>query len=115
MAKNCMECDAEPNPKYNTYVEQRPTNQIDPSMPDMLCTHCWEGYLREHTGLSAQEAQVASLKSSGLTHGEVADATATDRSQIGTVVGRIRDKLEQARRTTALVTHPDEYGNGGGN
>lgn len=107
----CQECGAYPDSENGIHVEQRPTNQFDPSTPDMLCNHCYGGFLTEATTLSNQEADVYALKESGLSHAQVADALGgLSRSQVGTVMGRVKEKrqkaedeVEQAKRTSELI------------
>lgn len=103
MASECQECGAYEEPENGIFVEQRPTKRIDPSSPDKICTVCWSEILSEETLLSPQEADVASLKSSGLSHRQVADMLDIEPTQVGTVVGRISDKVEEGARTNKYV------------
>lgn len=107
----CQECKAFPDPEGGVFVEQRSTHQFDPSTPDVLCNHCYGEFLAEATTLSNQEANVYALKESGLSHAQVADALGgVSRSQVGTVMGRVKEKrrkaedeLTQAKRTSELI------------
>lgn len=105
----CDECGAYPSDHVK--VDQRSTRQFDPSTPDTLCNHCYASLLTELTKLSQQEAEVYALIESGLTHRQVAAALGSvSRSQVGTVMGRVKDKREkaeeereQAKRTAELI------------
>lgn len=107
----CQECEAYPDSENEVFVEQRSTNQFDPSAQDVLCNHCYGEFLTEATTLSKQEADVYALKESGLSHTQVSDALGgLSRSQVGTVMGRVKEKrqkaedeLVQAKRTSELI------------
>lgn len=117
MVGPCAECaemisaDSEAYPSDHVKVDQRSTRQFDPSTPDTLCNHCYASLLTELTKLSQQEAEVYALIESGLTHRQVAAALGSvSRSQVGTVMGRVKDKRskaeqerEQAKRTAELI------------
>lgn len=99
----CEECGAFPD-GHDVHVEQRSTNLFDQSVPDEMCNHCYAQLLTEMTALSTQEAEVYALKESGLSHRQVADSLGgLSKSQVGTVMGRIRDKKEQSERTAELI------------
>lgn len=98
----CDECGAYPSDHVK--VEQRSTLQFDPSALDVFCNHCYADLLGDITALSRQEAEVYALKESGLSHRQIADALGgLSKSQVGTVMGRIRDKQERSERTAELI------------
>lgn len=107
----CQECGAHPDHEAGFHVDQRASNQFDLSSPDVLCNHCYAAFLAESTTLSQQEAEVYALKDSGLTYSQIADAQKSiSRSQVGTVMGRIKkkrekaeDELQTAKRTAELI------------
>lgn len=105
----CDECGAYPS--AHVKVEQRPINQFDPSIPDTMCNHCYAEFLAGLTMLSQQEAEVYALKESGVSHRQVSESLPNvSESQVGTVMGRVRNKKakaeeerEQAKRTAELI------------
>lgn len=99
----CEECGAYPSDHVK--VEQRPTYNVDPSVPDSMCNHCYASMLTEITALSQQEAEVYALKESSLSHSQIADALGgLSKSQVGTVMSRVRDKQSQSERTAELIS-----------
>lgn len=109
--ETCQECGAHTDHDAGIHVTQRASNQFDPSTPDVLCNHCYAAFLEESTTLSQQEAEVYALKDAGLTYSQIADSHGgVSRSQVGTVMGRVKTKrekaeeeLQTAKRTSELI------------
>ncbi len=100
----CDNCRAWPHHASGVWVEQRDTHQFDPSVPDTMCNICYAQVLEAETSLSGQEAEVAAAMESATSHSAVANAVGgIDENHVGTVAGRIREKIERAQRTDDLV------------
>ena len=94
--QSCEECGAFEEHDGGVYVDQRSTYGFNPPRKDTLCNHCFADLVHEITLLSRQEAEVHALKDSGRSYSEISDTIGIERSTVGSVIGRISDKVERA-------------------
>lgn len=97
----CEACGAHPD-EY-VYVTPRQTRRFDPSDDDTLCSLCYTDILAEITTLSEQEAEVVALKDSRLSQEKISEIMGRSTSHIGTVMGRVRSKQEEAHQTADIL------------
>lgn len=111
----CQDCGTYTDHNAGIYVTQRSSNEFDSSTPDVVCNRCYAEFLADSTMLSQQEAEVYALKDAGLSYSQIATAHGEiSRSQVGTVMGRVKKKRKQAeedlktvKRTSELITIDD--------
>jgi len=98
MAEACQECGKDESD--NVYVGH--AGEYGP-----VCNLCWTTFLHQETVLSEREAEVAALKDMDLTHREIADLLAIEKSTVDTYASRVMKKVHRAHRTVDELGHLD--------